>query len=176
METDIWLFVLVLLIVGEIDMIVVSDSWVNNKEYDGNTRKFGITYKGVDYIVKLPKGNNLSVICEYIASNFIQALGYNCHTVYLGRYDNQLVDVILDFTSGTNYKLHSFKDTKQSSEDTDISAKEYTYSDVLYLIDKHIKLNDTEKEKAKTQFWQMFMQESPNLKIRGASKKYKCSK
>lgn len=138
-------------------MFKVDDSMRNNKFYDGNTRKFGITYKGVDYIVKFPKNNNLSVYCEYIASNFIKSLGIPCHTVFLGLYNNILVDVLEDFTSTTGYNLHSYKDTKQSSEDTSISTKEYTYKDVLYLIDKHIKLSQENKALAKKQFWKMFI-------------------
>ena len=137
-------------------MFEVNDSMRNNKFYDGNTRKFGITVNNIDYIVKFPKKNNLSVYCEYIASNFIKSLGIPCHTVFLGLYNNILVDILEDFTS-TGYSLHSYKDTKQSSEDTSISTKEYTYRDVLYLIDKHIKLSQENKVLAKEQFWKMFI-------------------
>ena len=138
-------------------MLEITDSMRNNKFYDGNTRKFGITIDNVDYIVKFPKKNNLSVYCEYVASNFIRNLGIPCHSVYLGFYNNVLVNIIKDFTSNTDFELHSFKDTKQSSEDTSISTKEYTYSDILYLIDKHLKINDTDKVLAKEQFWKMFI-------------------
>lgn len=138
-------------------MLDVSDVTSNGKTYNGNTKKFGITMDGVDYIIKFPKGEDMSVYCEYIASRFIQALGINCHTVRLALYKNIVVDMIQDFTSGTNLTLHSFKDTKQSSEDTDLNYKEYTYDDVLYLIDKYLKMSSINKVLAKQQFWDMFI-------------------
>lgn len=138
-------------------MFVVNDLYRNGKFYNGNTYKFGITYSGTDYIVKYPKGDDMSVYCEYIASMFIKQIGIPCHTVQLGVHNNIVVDVITDFTSNTKLTLHSFKDTKQSSEDTDLSFKEYTYKDVVYLISKHLKMDDASKEYAIVQFWNMFI-------------------
>ena len=129
----------------------------NTKTYNGNTRKHGITVNGTDYIIKFPKDNDLSVYCEYIASNFIRALGIDCHEVGLGLYHGITVNIIKDFTSEKNVSLHSYKDTKQSSEDTDLSDKEYTYQDILYLIDRHLKLTDQAKQEAKRHFWDMFI-------------------
>lgn len=141
-------------------MIVVKDNMRNNKQYNGNTYKFGITVNSEDYIVKYPKGNDMSVFCEYIASKFIRALGISCHEVLLGIHNNTIVGVIKDFTSGTDYSLHSFKSTKQSSEDTNIKYKEYTYKDVIYLIDKYLKMSDNDKKQAKIQFWDMFIMDA----------------
>lgn len=135
----------------------ISDLKPNGKIYNGNTLKFGITENKTDYIIKFPKGNDMSVYCEYIASRLIQELGIPCHTVDLVLYHGTVVDMIQDFTSGTDLSLHSFKDTKQSSEDTDLNFKEYTYKDVLYLIDKHLKMTAIDKVNAKKQFWNMFL-------------------
>lgn len=144
-------------------MVHILDNMKNGKAYDGNTVKFGISLNNYDYIVKFPK-EPLSIYCEYIASRFIKRLGILCHDVYLGDYkvgkDYIIVDVIKDFTSGTSLTLHSFKDTKQSSEDTDVEDKEYTYHDVLYLIDKHLKMTDSYKAEAKNMFWDMFICDS----------------
>lgn len=74
-----------------------------------------------------------------------------------GKYKGILVNIIKDFTSGTEISLHSYKDTKQSSEDTEIGDKEYTYEDVIYLIDKHLKMTPADKVEAKRQFWKMFI-------------------
>lgn len=135
----------------------ISDIPRNNKTYNGNTRKHGITIDGTDYIIKFPKDNDLSVYCEYAASNFIRNLGIDCHEVSLGQYHGIMVNIIKDFTSEKKMSLHSYKDTKQSSEDTDLSDKEYTYQDILYLIDKHLKLTEPAKRKAKQRFWEMFI-------------------
>lgn len=138
-------------------MIVIDDSMKNGKSYNGNSRKFGITLGGDDYIVKFQKKDDLSVICEYIASNFIREVGVLCHSVELGIYNSILVNVIKDFTSDNNYTLHSFKDTKQSSIDTDLSAKEYTYNDIIYLMSNHLKMSDESKEYSIRAFWKMFL-------------------
>lgn len=135
----------------------ISDIPKNNKTYNGNTRKHGITIDDTDYIIKFPKDNDLSVYCEYIASNFIRKLGIDCHEVELGAYHGISVNIIKDFTSERKMSLHSYKDTKQSSEDTDLSDKEYTYQDILYLIDKHLKMTDQAKQEAKQHFWDMFI-------------------
>lgn len=133
------------------------DNYRNNKAYNGTTEKFGITIHNTDYIVKLPKqAEDLSIYCEHIASTFIRKLGIPCHETYLAVYHGRVAVVLKDFTKPGS-TLHSFKDTKQSSEDTDINTKEYTYDDVLYLIEKHLKMTDTDKNNAKIHFWNMFI-------------------
>ncbi len=139
-------------------MIVhITDEMRNDIIYEGTTRKFGINLDEKNYMVKFAKDNDLSVICEYIASGFINQLGYSCQKVSLGQYNDEFVDVIYDFASNSGKYLHSFKDTKQSSENTDIGDKEYTYDDVLYLIDKHLKLSSYDRDRTKHQFWQMYI-------------------
>ncbi len=138
-------------------IIQITDDMRNDIVYEGTTRKFGITIDNVNYMVKFAKDEDLSVLCEYIASNFINKLGFACQQVSLGVYKGELVDIVYDFASNSGKYLHSFKDTKQSSENTDIGDKEYTYDDVLYLIDKHIKLSAEDREKTKHQFWQMYI-------------------
>mgnify|MGYP001046233247 CR=1 FL=1 len=138
-------------------MIVITDNMRNGKMYDGNSAKFGISLSGVDYIIKMSKKGGLSVFTEYIASNFIYAVDIPCQIVQLGKYGNEFVDVIKDFTSGTEYTLHSFKETRQSSENTDISNKIYSYKDVEYLIEKHTKMSIDQIERSKRCFWDMFI-------------------
>lgn len=138
-------------------VININDNQRNGKIYDGNTRKFGVTINNRDFIVKFAKKNDMSVYSEYIASNFIASLGIPCHKVFLGNYKGEIVDVMIDFTKDNNASLHSFKDTKQSSEDTELTNKEYAYDDVIYLIDKHLKMTDSDKLEAKKQFWNMFI-------------------
>lgn len=135
---------------------IVTDTLANNKAYDGNTLKFGITVENTDYIVKLPKDSISSIYSEYIASRFIRGIGINAHEVWIGRYNNNLVNIIKDFTS-KGVVLRAYKGTRQSSEGTDIENKKYTYKDILYLIDKHTKMNKKTKENVTKQFWQMFI-------------------
>ena len=127
-------------------MIVIDDSMRNELLHDGSTPKFGITVKGSNFIVKAPKDDDDSVFTEYVASSFIKNIGYSVHNVGLGYYKGNIgavyydgiVDVILDF-SKDGESLHSFKDLGQSSVDTDLSSKEYTYNDVVYVLENIIK-------------------------------------
>lgn len=131
----------------------------NNKTYDGRTSKFGITYRGSDYIVKFAKEkNDVSCFCEDVASRFIRNLGYQAHEtmlIYAKDYDSTCV-LLKDFTS-QSVKLRSFKDTEQSSEDTDIATKTYTYKDVAYMIKMHRKIPETLKSVVLERFWLMYM-------------------
>lgn len=144
-------------------MLIVKDNMRNGKSYDGNTPKFGITMNGLNYIVKVPK-NDDSVYTEYVASRFINNIGYSSHMVELGYYEGNvggtpvkgIVDVILDFSSNL-MSLHSFKDLGQSSVDTDLSNKEYTYNDVVYILENILKVDDVHRSNILHSFWQMYI-------------------
>lgn len=135
---------------------IVEDTMRNNKKYDGNTVKFGITIHGENYIVKLHEGNISKIYSEYVAQRFINALGVPCQVVYIGTYRNELVNIIKDFTTD-ECKLRTFKDTRQTSEGTDLSNKTYSYRDVIQLIEKHTKMSEQDKQKMIVQFWDMFI-------------------
>lgn len=133
-------------------------SYSNRKHYDGNTEKFGVTIRSVDYIAKYPKQTkDFSVFSEYVASSFMRKLGYNAHETTLYKDTDGRVAVLLkDFTSNGE-ELRSYKDTKQSSEFTDITDKYYTYDDILDMIKKHTKLDNNAKKIVIAQFWDMYM-------------------
>ena len=74
----------------------------------------------------------------------------------MATYNGELVVMIKDFTNdGT--ELRTFEDIGESSIDTDINSKEYTYDDVIDVINKHIKLDDENKDKFIKSFWEMFI-------------------
>lgn len=132
------------------------NKYKNLKMYDGTTKKYGITYKGKDYIVKYPKNNmDTSHISEYVASHFINNLGYKAHNTLLKDTANGLCVLVEDFIN-TLGLLHTYADTQQSSEGTDISTKSYTYEDIQYMIKMHTKIPDYLKQQAIYQFWVMF--------------------
>jgi hypothetical protein len=135
---------------------IVKESMINGKKYDGNTFKYGITVDKEDYIVKRPKDCISSLYSEHIASNFIGGIGVNCHETWLGYDSTGLVVILKDFCIN-GASLRSYKSTEQSSEDTDITNKNYTYTDVIYMIHQHTKMSDIEKHRATVQFWDMFI-------------------
>ncbi len=135
---------------------VVLDRMRNNKMYDGSFPKFGITVDGQDYIVKLSKDkeSDYPVYCEYAASKFMRLFGIEAHEVWVGTYNGHLCDIIKDFVP-KGWVLHTYADTKSSSEDTSVSGKHYTYSDVWHMVNKHTKLTREQRISALQRFWYM---------------------
>jgi hypothetical protein len=133
------------------------DSMRNEQHYTGVTQKFGITIEGENYIVKISNSGLISqVYSEYVSSRFIRNLGVQCQEVWLGSYQKRPVAIIKDFKK-PGEALHTFKDTRQSSEDTDLSGKEYTYTDVLRLIESHTKMRPEMRTAMVEQFWKQFI-------------------
>ena len=138
-------------------MILINDSMFNNIMYTGASEKYGVIINNKRYILKIGRRDDTSSINEHIVSTLINCLGLNAHNTMLAKYDYRPAVLCEDFTYTTGCALHEFKETKQSSVDTDISNKEYTYKDVIYLIDKHIKMSDKDKGIAIEKFWQMYI-------------------
>lgn len=135
---------------------IVKDSMRNKNKYDGKTLKFGITVDNENFIVKMQKETISSLYSEHVASRFIRNLGISCHETWLGYYNSNLVVILKDFTND-KLKLKSFKSTSQSSEDTSLSGKEYTYKDVIYLIKMHTKMSAEQKRLMLIHFWDTFI-------------------
>lgn len=135
---------------------IVTDDMRNKKFYDGMTSKFGITIDGRDYIVKSSEDSLSKLFSEYVASRFISGLGIVCHKVWVGKHYEENVIIIKDFTD-KNVTLHPYKDTRQSSEGTDMSNKTYTYKDVTHMIASHKKMSAKSKEEALDRFWDMYI-------------------
>jgi len=128
----------------------------NKSHYGGVTRKYGITVDGTNYIVKhSPRKLITSIYSEYVASKFIKCLGIPCQEVWIGDSENELVNIIKDFKQPGEV-LKAFEDTGQSSVDSTLEGKLYTYDDVLYLIENHTKMSVENKQKMIDQFWDQF--------------------
>lgn len=127
----------------------------NAKHYTGVTRKYGITVDGVNYIVKFAKEGLASAIySEYVASNFITALGVSCQKVWWGYADGQMVNIIQDFKR-PGEELHSFQDVDQADLDTHNKTENaYTYENVLDLLQRNGKADG---EATIKQFWEQFI-------------------
>lgn len=117
------------------NIIDVSGLHRNNKVYNGSLMKFGVTKDGLDYIVKLPKEDDLSVFSEYVSSRVLRSLSVPCQTVHLGLLDGVYVSVIEDFTVGT-LSLHSFDELFQDYEDVLNRCIDYSYGDILCVLEE----------------------------------------
>ena len=140
----------------------VTDNMIKDIESSGADNKFWIAIDGVEYLVKdssynnRRKANSLYPFCEYAGSNFILFSGLlPCQKTYLGRYQGRPVVICEDLFPDKGFK--PFQELHQSSAGTDLGNKEYTYSDVLYILQKKSELNNSAFNNYKHLFWLMFM-------------------
>ena len=123
-------------------MVDISNCKLIPTTLDGCTQKYQIAGKPL-YMVKLSDDGNLSAYTEYIASHISNALGVRAHETELGVYNGDVVVVVKLFTDlGV---LRQFEETHQSSADTDIDGKEYTYDDVCHILGNLVKVRDKER-------------------------------
>ena len=138
--------------------LTILDSMRNNKTYTGTASKFGVTINGLDYIIKLPKKDDLSPFTEYIASTMFTRLGLLTHRAYIGKYKGTYVSVVQDFTQDSENSLHEFNDVGQSSVDASLSKMDsYTYEDVLNILYSYKYFTPEVLNALLYQFWFMFV-------------------
>ena len=139
-------------------MIIITDDLRNNLEYDGKTRKFGVTIDNKNYLIKFAKNNTYSVYSEYVASNFMNTIGVTAHNVSIGIYNNtgELINIIEDFN---NERQVDYKNTKNDADNVIkylafIYDLNYIYS-FKYIKEKHIidTIYKTIKDKEKFKYY-----------------------
>lgn len=138
---------------NKFDLKVVTDDLKNDKIYNGSEAKFGITYKGSDYLVKQQKKDWRNVYSEAIASRFIETCGISCHETFIAHYNGKDAVVCKDFTDmyGSLFTLQSIN---SSSIDTEDTRHEYFYEDVIYELEK---VKNVDIESVKRGFMYMYL-------------------
>ena len=127
-------------------------------QYSGSEKKLGIIYQGEYYMLKFRKDVNerktYNHISEYLSSHIMELAGLDVHQTVLGTY--QYEEVVKDFIAGTGFSLTEFALGGDSSYDTERQEHTaYTYDEILYLVQKHIKISDPEE--IVRRFWEMFV-------------------
>lgn len=142
-----------------IDLLNLSAASVRGLQYSGCIPKMGITLNNRNYIVKLHI-ESLEIFSEVLVSTIINSLGFSVQQTHFAIIDDEVSCVLEDFVNySLGEKLIAFNDVGQSSENTDI-AKDYSYSNIEYLIDQHNKLNGLNKQLAINSFWDTFILDS----------------
>lgn len=119
-----------------INLLPTSDDLPNSdKSYEGLTPKNGVIYKGANYILKYNSKNNLMPVSEFLVSSVLRQLGFPCQEVELCQSNSTVAPLIKDFTTN-GYFLHAYGDLGESSANTSLSSKDYTYESVLYVVSK----------------------------------------
>ncbi|MBP3621885.1 MAG: HipA domain-containing protein [Lachnospiraceae bacterium] len=126
--------------------------------YTGAERKTSIKIKDEYYIVKFQKksreGLRFNHISEYLGSHIFGILGLEAQETMLGRYGEESVVVIKDFL-GEGELFVPFNGVGDSSIENDRELFQYTYEDIIEMLESNVKLTDLEK--SIECFWDMFI-------------------
>lgn len=124
-------------------MIDFSKYEKNNIYYGGSERKIGITIDGFNYMLKFQKdtrfGKRYNHLSEYVGSHIFDILGLKVHDTYLGTYNGENVVACKDFNA-ENYEFVPFNDVGESSLEQDKEMYQYTYEDIMEMLEDNRKL------------------------------------
>ncbi|KSV58737.1 HipA domain-containing protein [Acetivibrio ethanolgignens] len=140
---------------------VVTDDIIMNEVFEGSEDKFFVNVNGNRYLVKdssfnrRRKQKSLAPYCEYVGSHFMNQLGLECQETFLGVYTGRPVVICKDIFNQSTFR--PFRDLHQSSVDSALATKEYTYNDVVYVMTKIHNLEENELTNALGSFWKMFI-------------------
>lgn len=127
------------------DIIDFSKFKLNNKQYGGSEKKLGIVFNGANYMLKFQKktvfGVRYNTISEYIGSHIYQMLGINCQDTLLGIYKGENVVACKDFITD-EYQFVPFNDVGESTIDVDKDKYQYSYEDIIILLNANKKLTN----------------------------------
>ena len=131
---------------------------LSNIRYGGSERKLGILINGEPYMLKFQKitqfGKRNNHLSEYLGSHIFELLGFNVHQTYLGSYKNEAVVACKDFVCD-GYEFVPFNDVGESTIETDKEKYQYTYNDIILLLEKNKKI--TSIEETVSIFFDMFI-------------------
>lgn len=118
---------------------------ISNTYYGGSEEKIGIFIGEDKYMIKFQKNSQFGFrynhISEYIGSNVFNMLGIKAQETLLGKYRNKEVVLCKDFTNGENIFI-PFNDIGESTIESDKSKYQYSYNDIIKLLDMNKKLTN----------------------------------
>lgn len=130
----------------------------SNRYYPGAERKKGIVINGIPHIVKYqknsPEGLKFNHVSEYIGSHIFEILEINVQKTSLGTCDGKNVVVMEDFL-GEDEIFVPFNGVGDSSLERDKERYQYTYDDIMCMLNDNIKLTDVEE--TIDRFWDIYI-------------------
>lgn len=122
---------------------------LSNIHYGGSEKKIGILYNKSPFMLKFQKatpfGLRFNHISEYIGSHIYQMLGINAQDTHLGTYKGESVVACRDFVSGTGFQFVPFNDVSESTIETDMEKYQYSYSDIVKLLESNKKITNVKE-------------------------------
>ena len=140
-------------------MIDFSKYSKTNTFYGGSERKFGVNIDGNEYMIKFQKKNNfgnkrLNHVSEYIGSHIFEIFGFNAQETILGFYNYEQVVACKNFVTD-DFQFVPFNDVGESSLEQDKDSYQYSYEDIMRMLEDNRKLTDVE-ETIET-FWNIYV-------------------
>ena len=130
----------------------------SDRYYSGAEKKKAILISGIPYIVKFQKksreGLRFNHVSEYLGSHIFSLLGIDTQETNLGICDGENVVVIRDFL-GEDEVFVPFNGVGDSSLEQDKEKYQYSYEDIISMLQDNVKL--TNVEKTIDLFWDMFI-------------------
>ena len=131
---------------------------VGNRYYSGAERKKSILINEKPYLVKFQKnsreGLRFNHVSEYLGSHIFALLGIETQETFLGTYKGENVVVIQDFL-GEDEVFVPFNGVGDSSLEQDKEKYQYSYEDIIEMLQDNVKLTDAPK--TIDLFWDMFI-------------------
>lgn len=131
---------------------------LSKKFYGGSEKKIGIVFGDSLFMLKFQKktpfGLRNNTISEYLGSHIYQMLGFTCHDTFLGIYKGENVVACKDFMTN-GYQFVPFNDVGESTIEEDKEEYQYTYDDIIELLQANKKL--TNVEKTVSSFFEMYI-------------------
>ena len=101
-----------------------------------------------------PFGLRFNHISEYLGSHIFELLGFDVHRTFLGVYQGQNVVACKDFVIN-GYQFVPFNDVGESTIEEDKERYQYTYEDIVELLENNKKLTNVEETIAS--FFEIFI-------------------
>lgn len=121
---------------------------LNNRHYGGSEKKIGIIIDGHPYMLKFQKnspfGLRFNHISEYLGSHIFELLGFDVHHTFLGKYKGENVVACKDFVVD-GYQFVPFNDVGESTIEEDKEKYQYSYKDIINLLERNKKLTNVEE-------------------------------
>lgn len=131
---------------------------LSKKFYGGSEKKIGIVFGDSLFMLKFQKktpfGLRNNIISEYLGSHIYQMLGFTCHDTFLGIYKGENVVACKDFMTN-GYQFVPFNDVGESTIEEDKEEYQYTYDDIVELLQANKKL--TNVEETVSSFFEMYI-------------------
>ncbi len=135
-----------------------SDCELSTRFYSGTEEKIGVIIDGCPWILKFQTkdsfGYKFNHISEYIGSKVFESFGIDSQTTLLGQYADRQVVACKDFVYD-GCLFVPFNDVGESSLERNKEEFQYTYEDIMGMLESNTKLTDV---KSTTEmFWNMYI-------------------